>query len=232
MAHHYKRMEKIGEGMFGSVYRARRRMTAQIVAMKYIPKKAPAGSHHNRHRHRNAAGGLQDGQLDETSRLRQEIEILKGLKHDNIILLLDAFETEHHFCLVMEYARGELYEILRQDRKLPEPLVCDVARQLVQALHYLHSRRIVHRDMKPQNVLISAKGTVKLCDFGFARSDADRQQQMLMQSIKGTPLYMSPELVCNDRCVRAQSRRHVFARPLGAPWSGRRWDGSARSGWS
>ncbi len=201
MAHHYKRMEKIGEGMFGSVYRARRRMTAQIVALKYIPKKAPAGSHHNNHRHRHHRKDGNDALQDETSRLRREIEILKGLKHDNIILLLDAFETEHHFCLVMEYARGELYEILRQDQKLPEPLVCDVARQLVRALHYLHSRHIVHRDMKPQNVLISAKGTVKLCDFGFARSVANRQQQMLEQSIKGTPLYMSPELVCSNWCV-------------------------------
>ena len=179
MAQHYKQMEKIGEGMFGSVYRARRRLTAQIVALKYIPKKGRTGK--------------------EREGLRGEIEILKNLKHDNIILLLDAFETAESFCLVLEYARGELFEVLKQEQRLPELLVQDVARQLVLSLHYLHGRRIIHRDMKPQNVLISANGTVKLCDFGFARSDVNRAA--LMKSIKGTPLYV--------RCHCKRLRRHA-----------------------
>ena len=158
MSHHYKRMEKIGEGMFGSVFRARRRLTAQIVALKYVPKFDKKGK--------------------ERAGLRREIEILKGLKHDNIVLLLDTFETEEHFCLVLEYARGELFEILQQERRFPEALVQNVGRQLVHALDYLHERHIIHRDMKPQNVLISAKGTIKLCDFGFARSGLDRAALM------------------------------------------------------
>ena len=68
-----------------------------------------------------------------------------------------------------------------------------IAKQLVRALHYLHSNRIIHRDMKPQNILIGAGGVVKLCDFGFAR--ALSTQTMVLTSIKGTPLYMAPELV-------------------------------------
>ncbi|GMI34661.1 hypothetical protein TeGR_g4500, partial [Tetraparma gracilis] len=71
--------------------------------------------------------------------------------------------------------------------------VRSIAKQLVQALHYLHSNRIIHRDMKPQNILIGATGTVKLCDFGFAR--AMSSDTVVLTSIKGTPLYMSPELV-------------------------------------
>lgn len=68
-----------------------------------------------------------------------------------------------------------------------------IAKQLVQALHYLHSNRVIHRDMKPQNILVGAHGRVKLCDFGFAR--AMSSNTVVLTSIKGTPLYMAPELV-------------------------------------
>ncbi len=88
---------------------------------------------------------------------------------------------------------GELFQILEDDQSLPEDVVQHVAKQLVRALHYLHSNRIIHRDMKPQNILIGARGVVKLCDFGFAR--AMSCNTMMVTSIKGTPLYMAPELV-------------------------------------
>lgn len=68
-----------------------------------------------------------------------------------------------------------------------------IAKQLVQALHYLHSNRVIHRDMKPQNILVGAHGRIKLCDFGFAR--AMSSNTVVLTSIKGTPLYMAPELV-------------------------------------
>jgi len=139
--------------------------------------------------------------------LRQEISILRTLRHENIILLLDWFETRDEICVVTEYAQvratvcssalkpmqGELFEILEDDGHLHEDIVRNIARQLVKALHYLHSNRVIHRDMKPQNVLIGAHGTVKLCDFGFARSMASKSS--VLTSIKGTPLYMSPEIV-------------------------------------
>eukprot|EP00201_Polytomella_parva_P009010 CAMPEP_0175059356 /NCGR_PEP_ID=MMETSP0052_2-20121109/12388_1 /TAXON_ID=51329 ORGANISM="Polytomella parva, Strain SAG 63-3" /NCGR_SAMPLE_ID=MMETSP0052_2 /ASSEMBLY_ACC=CAM_ASM_000194 /LENGTH=491 /DNA_ID=CAMNT_0016324899 /DNA_START=278 /DNA_END=1750 /DNA_ORIENTATION=+ len=88
---------------------------------------------------------------------------------------------------------GELFEILEDDQSLPEETVQHIAKQLVRALHYLHSNRIIHRDMKPQNILIGSNGVVKLCDFGFAR--AMSCNTMVLTSIKGTPLYMAPELV-------------------------------------
>ena len=76
---------------------------------------------------------------------------------------------------------------------MPEETVQSIAKQLVRALYYLHSNRVTHRDMKPQNILIGANGVVKLCDFGFAR--AMSSNTMVLTSIKGTPLYMAPELV-------------------------------------
>jgi serine/threonine protein kinase len=105
----------------------------------------------------------------------------------------DAFETRAEFCVVTEFAQGELFEVLEDDNCLPEAEVAAIARQLVAALHYLHSHRVIHRDMKPQNILIGARRRVKLCDFGFAR--AMSSATLVLTSIKGTPLYMAPELV-------------------------------------
>lgn len=169
----YKLIELAGEGSFGKVWKARRTGCLQTVAVKLITK---------------------HGKNEKDLRnLRQEIEILRKLQHPNIIAMLDAFETKNDFCVVTEFAQGELFHILEDDRCLPEGVVRSVARQLVQALHYLHSNRIIHRDMKPQNILISANGTVKLCDFGFARLMSTNT--LVVTSIKGTPLYMAPELV-------------------------------------
>jgi fused-like protein len=169
----YLVLEHIGEGSFGKVYKARRKNTGFTVAMKFITK---------------------HGKSDKDLRnLRQEIGILRKLNHENIILMFDAFETDREFCVVTEYAQGELFDILQDDQRLPESTVQQIAKQLVKALHYLHSNRIIHRDMKPQNVLIGSNGRIKLCDFGFAR--AMSANTVVLTSIKGTPLYMSPELV-------------------------------------
>ncbi|VAH26126.1 unnamed protein product [Triticum turgidum subsp. durum] len=120
-------------------------------------------------------------------------QILRKLKHENIIEMIDAFETPQEFCVVTEFAQGELFEVLEDDKCLPEEQVQAIAKQLVKALHYLHSNRIIHRDMKPQNILIGKGSIVKLCDFGFAR--AMSANTVVLRSIKGTPLYMAPELV-------------------------------------
>lgn len=127
------------------------------------------------------------------SSLREEINILQKLRHQNIVLMLDWFETKTEFGVVTEYAQGELFEILEEDGKLSEDQIRKIAIQVSQALHYLHTNRIIHRDMKPQNILIGADGVVKLCDFGFAR--AMSSSTIVLTSIKGTPLYMAPELV-------------------------------------
>ncbi|KAJ0234554.1 Serine/threonine-protein kinase TIO [Hirschfeldia incana] len=169
----YHVIELVGEGSFGRVYKGRRKYTGQTVAMKFIMKQ-----------------GKSDKDIHS---LRQEIEILRKLKHENIIEMLDSFENAREFCVVTEFAQGELFEVLEDDKCLPEEQVQAIAKQLVKALHYLHSNRIIHRDMKPQNILIGPGSVVKLCDFGFAR--AMSANTVVLRSIKGTPLYMAPELV-------------------------------------
>ncbi|NWR22329.1 STK36 kinase, partial [Emberiza fucata] len=169
----YHVLEVIGEGSFGRVYKGRRRHSAQVVALKFIPKVGRSEK--------------------ELKNLQREIEIVRNLHHPNIIQMLDSFETAKEVVVVTDYAEGELFQILEDDGTLPENQVQAIAAQLVSALYYLHSHRILHRDMKPQNILLGKDGVVKLCDFGFAR--AMSIHTMVLTSIKGTPLYMSPELV-------------------------------------
>ncbi|KAM8962411.1 serine/threonine-protein kinase 36 [Pelodytes ibericus] len=169
----YHVLHLIGEGSFGRVYKGRRKHSGEIVALKFIPKVGRSEK--------------------ELRGLKREIQIMKDLRHPNIVRMLDSCETEREVVVVTEYAEGELFQILEDDGNLSEELVRDVAAQLVSALYYLHSHRILHRDMKPQNILLGKDGTVKLCDFGFARELS--LDTLMVRSIKGTPLYMSPELV-------------------------------------
>ncbi|XP_068679432.1 serine/threonine-protein kinase 36-like [Montipora foliosa] len=169
----YHVLELIGEGSFGKVYKGRKKYSGQVVALKFIPKVGRSEK--------------------ELKNLQREIDIMRNLEHKNIIKLLDSFETPKEVCVVTEYAEGELFQVLEDDGSLPEQQVRMIACQLVKALYYLHSHRILHRDMKPQNILLGKGGVVKLCDFGFAR--AMSINTLVLTSIKGTPLYMSPELV-------------------------------------
>ncbi|XP_008257386.1 serine/threonine-protein kinase 36 isoform X1 [Oryctolagus cuniculus] len=169
----YHVLEMIGEGSFGRVYKGRKKYSAQVVALKFIPKLGRSEK--------------------ELKNLQREMEIMRGLRHPNIVHMLDSFETDKEVVVVTDYAEGELFQILEDDGKLPEDQVQAIAAQLVSALYYLHSHRILHRDMKPQNILLAKGGGIKLCDFGFAR--AMSTNTMVLTSIKGTPLYMSPELV-------------------------------------
>ncbi|CAJ1967824.1 unnamed protein product [Sphenostylis stenocarpa] len=163
----YHVIELVGEGSFGKVYKGRRKHTGQTVAMKFIMKHGKTEK--------------------DIHNLRQEIEILRKLKHGNIIQMLDSFESPQEFCVVTEFAQGELFEILEDDKCLPEEQVQGIAKQLVKALHYLHSNRIIHRDMKPQNILIGAGSIVKDCSILCKYLD--------IVCFTGTPLYMAPELV-------------------------------------
>ncbi|KAM4545825.1 serine/threonine-protein kinase 36 isoform 2-T2 [Odontesthes bonariensis] len=169
----YHVLELVGEGSFGRVYKGRKRFTGQVVALKFMPKVGRSEK--------------------ELRGLKREIEIMRDLQHPNIVQLFDSFETETEVVVVTEYAEGQLFQILEDDGNLPESQVSEIACQLVSALYYLHSHRILHRDMKPQNILLGKSGVVKLCDFGFAR--AMSVSTLVLTSIKGTPLYMSPELV-------------------------------------
>lgn len=174
LASAYVILELVGEGSFGRVFRGRRRFTGQFVALKFVAKAGKSA--------------------DELSALRSEVSILRRLDHENIVLLLDFFETARDVVLVTEFAHGELLAVLAADGALPCSTVRSVASQLVAALRYLAASRVMHRDLKPQNCLIGSRGNIKLADFGFAR-ELGAQRSALISSVKGTPLYMAPEML-------------------------------------
>ncbi|XP_065344263.1 serine/threonine-protein kinase 36 [Cloeon dipterum] len=169
----YEVLGLAGEGSFGRVYKAKQKDTQQFVAYKVISKL-----------------GRSKKELDT---LRQECKVQRNFNHPNVIQMIDSFETDGDIVVVTEFVDKQLYALINSEGPMPEELVRQITCDLVSALFYLHSNRVLHRDLKPQNILIDALGKAKLCDFGFARHMG--RGTMLLTSIKGTPLYMAPELI-------------------------------------
>ncbi|KAJ2952655.1 hypothetical protein O0L34_g6986 [Tuta absoluta] len=163
----------IGEGSFGRVFKAKEKESDAVVALKVIRKKGRSSK--------------------DLKNLRQECDIQRELNHPNIIRMIDSFDTETELVVVTEYAEKELHSILAKEGCLNEEQVQQITWDLVSALYYLHSHRVLHRDLKPQNVLLDSTGRAKLCDFGLARIMTNATH--ILTSIKGTPLYMAPELI-------------------------------------
>jgi serine/threonine protein kinase len=126
--------------------------------------------------------------------LQSEMELLKTVDHKNIVKVFEAIEGTHHMYLVMEYCGPvSLREYLdtTEHSLLQESEACLIFSELAKALVYLHSKKIYHRDLKLDNIMIGAAGQVKLVDFGLALSMKDKGQ---ISSYCGTPCYMSPEI--------------------------------------
>ncbi|GAB0095339.1 Serine/threonine-protein kinase fused [Sergentomyia squamirostris] len=164
--------DPIGEGSFGRVYKAVEKETQKCVALKRILRVGRSAS--------------------EIKNLRREYEIQMKLRHPNIIRMLDSFETKKEIVVVTEFAECDLHRLLREG-SIGEERTRKLSFDLVSALYYLHSHRILHRDLKPQNILIDREEHAKLCDFGLARNMTIGTH--VLTSIKGTPLYMAPEIV-------------------------------------
>lgn len=130
----------------------------------------------------------------ELKALENEVEMMKGLDHPNIIKYLGTERTDRCLFIFMEYiSGGNLCSVIRKFKKrcLPESVVQNYVKQILQGLNYLHKKKIIHRDIKGENILVD-KGVVKLADFGSSKLIINSQQH---NSFKGTPAWMSPEVI-------------------------------------
>jgi len=132
----------------------------------------------------------------ELKNLRRECDIQARLKHPHVIEMIESFESKTDLFVVTEFALMDLHRYLSYNGAMGEEPARRVTGHLVSALYYLHSNRILHRDLKPQNVLLDKNMHAKLCDFGLARNMT--MGTHVLTSIKGTPLYMAPELLAEQ----------------------------------
>ncbi|VDN55718.1 unnamed protein product [Dracunculus medinensis] len=146
----YEKLEKLGEGTYATVYRGRSRLTENYVALKEIRLELEEGA--------------------PCTAIR-EVSLLRDLRHANIVTLHDIIHTERLLTLVFEYVDRDLKQYLdTYQNTIPMPNIKLFLVQLLRGLNYCHQRRVLHRDLKPQNLLINEKGELKLADFGLARA--------------------------------------------------------------
>eukprot|EP00164_Ancoracysta_twista_P000701 GFYU01000926.1.p1 GENE.GFYU01000926.1~~GFYU01000926.1.p1 ORF type:complete len:296 (+),score=77.40 GFYU01000926.1:109-996(+) len=147
----YQKLEKVGEGTYGVVYKAKNRETGETVALKRIRLES-------------------DDEGVPCTAIR-EISLLKELKHPNIVRLHDVIHTERKLTLVFEFLDEDLKKYMDKcQSRIQENHMKSFLYQLLKGVAFCHQHRVLHRDLKPQNLLINKEGHLKLADFGLARA--------------------------------------------------------------
>ncbi|KAG9098013.1 hypothetical protein FRC06_006918 [Ceratobasidium sp. 370] len=175
----YLLLQTLGEGEFGKVKLGLHATWGEEVAVKLI-------------RRGNVENALR------MSKVEREIEVLRTINHPNIVRLYDVIETDKYIGIVLEYASGgELFDHILAHRFLRERDACKLFAQLISGVSYIHQKKIVHRDLKLENLLLDRNRNVIITDFGFANRFEHRPDD-LMQTSCGSPCYAAPELVISE----------------------------------
>uniref|UniRef100_A0AAQ6A821 non-specific serine/threonine protein kinase n=1 Tax=Amphiprion ocellaris TaxID=80972 RepID=A0AAQ6A821_AMPOC len=176
---------ELGDGAFGKVYKAQNKQNGTLAAAKVIDTKTE----------------------DELEDYMVEIDILASCNHHHIVKLLDAFYFEGKLWILIEFCAGGAVDaiMLELERPLTEPQIRVVCKQTLEALIYLHENKVIHRDLKAGNILLSLEGDVKLADFGVSAKNTKTLQRR--DSFIGTPYWMAPEVVM---CETSKDRPYDY----------------------
>jgi serine/threonine-protein kinase len=173
-------LEEIGSGGMATVFKAVQQPLGRTVAIKALKPSIAVDSQFAR-------------------RFEREAHFMASLQHENILHVHDFLKQDGSMYIVMEYVQGiDLFDLLERRPVLPVDVAAIITLQVARALDYAHFRGIVHRDVKPANVMVSRQGEVKLMDFGIARDDTMRDLTETGTGL-GTPSYMSPEQILGDK---------------------------------
>lgn len=173
----YTQLSTLGEGGFGSVHLYEHKLTKNLVAIKFVDLATIISP-------------------EDVNRVYSEIGVLRGLKHPNIVYLIDAFDCDGKICFVMEYCSGgELKEYIEKHFPLTEEEVYNLACQIAEAIRFCHNSKVIHRDLKLENILFSSKSStsLKIVDFGIAGICAGGTNGE--RSDAGSLLYIAPEVL-------------------------------------
>ncbi|XP_028851423.1 death-associated protein kinase 2 [Denticeps clupeoides] len=177
----YEIGEVLGSGHFGQVREVRERTTGQRWAGKFLKVRRGAGSWL----------GV------ERKNVEKEVEVLQSLQHPNIMALRDVFESKAEVVLIVELiSGGELFDFIAEKESLSESEGIDFLKQILHGVSYMHSKNIGHFDLKPENIMLSARGEplpdIKIIDFGMAHHFIQGEEY---KSMGGTPQYIAPEVI-------------------------------------
>lgn len=169
----YLVQEKLGQGGFGTVFKGVHMETGESVAVKFVPKSSFS-------------------QISDLQRVFQEIQSLRNLRHPNIIRILGMAEHPDSVCFFMEFAAGgELRGYVEEKKFLSEDEARHFFKQIVRAVHYIHGKKIIHRDLKLENILLDNANKCKIVDFGLSGYVVPHERTV---TDAGTEAYLAPEV--------------------------------------
>ncbi|KAI8980739.1 kinase-like domain-containing protein [Trametes punicea] len=178
------RGELIGKGTYGRVYLALNATTGEMIAVKQV--EIP----------RTASDKDDSRQVSVVEALKLESETLKDLDHPNIVQYLGFEETPTFLSIFLEYVPGgSIASCLRKHGRFDEEVTKSFTGQILSGLEYLHSRGILHRDLKADNILVETSGVCKISDFGISKRTDDINMAAMYTSMQGTVFWMAPEVV-------------------------------------
>jgi hypothetical protein len=178
----YELMGRVAQGGMGALYKARHPTLGRTVLLKRL---------------------VLQGGASVVERFRREAQLMMDLKSERIVQVYDHFKDGPHYVIVEEYVDGlSLDTLIRRERYLANDAATLILYEACRALKYAHDRGVVHRDIKPGNILISRQGQVKLADFGIATSMAETGDALTRDgTILGTPAYLAPEQIDDPSSV-------------------------------